>query len=401
MAEVNLYLKFAGAPLVSLELLPISSKPSQHGTVHSHLQACEFRNARMAILFLYIGAAFAFIGFAISCSVLKARWNSVRVQGKVIGYSTGPGQSSKSPVFHPVIEYRGLDHQTRYVESPIGYPHPHHAPGTRFPVYLRRDEPSAASVQSAVAIFGGGILAAMGIGAVVLFFHIFSTDLFSLASAAFITFMIAKKIWKTRRKVPLSWEEWLKVKKSAKKTRVYPSEEKEAIPWAEPESVAVAFRRTRTSSRVSIPVCLALGLGALALSHHLLVKTEAFLATAHRAEGRIAEFEHRFDSDGSLYTPIVEFVVPGSAEAVRFKHSVSSSHPSYRAGDKVTVLFDPDHPKTARIDAGIWNYFFPGLSGVAGGLFVWLALQSWIAYARLVRSSRTALPLPHRPKHSA
>ena len=67
--------------------------------------------------------------------------------------------------------------------------------------------------------------------------------------------------------------------------------------------------------------------------------------------------------------------------------SISSNPPSYRTGDAVGVLYDPDHPRDARIDRGRWNKAVPILIGGSGVFLCLLGL--WILKRRPPATSRT------------
>jgi hypothetical protein len=72
------------------------------------------------------------------------------------------------------------------------------------------------------------------------------------------------------------------------------------------------------------------------------------------------------------YYPVVEYVsADGRPHTVHMTEG--SSAPSHEVGDKVTVLYDPEHPLEARIDslgssALIW--ILPGITGILGLSFL-------------------------------
>jgi len=68
--------------------------------------------------------------------------------------------------------------------------------------------------------------------------------------------------------------------------------------------------------------------------------------------------------------------------AVEFRDGLGSNPPSYRQGDKITVLYLPSSPeRNAIIDRGrFWNWLVPAL------LFAFAALMAWMA-AAMLRSS--------------
>lgn len=355
----------------------------------------------MAILFLYIGALLAALGLFIIGSQLKARRGSVRVHGKVVGFSTQDEKSSNGLNYRTVVEYRGLDYQQRYAESPISSSAPLNLINEEIPVYLTPGEFDVANLQSSFSFFIGAVLFAMGAAAIAVFSATFTLDLFSILGALFVTGAIAQSIWKVRRKTSIPWGEWRERAKTAGKARVFLASQKDEILWCHPDTVTVALKRRQRSTRSSIPIGLAVGIGALLLTEQLFESTHTFVTSALRAPGQVVELRHRFDTDGSMYTPVVEFTHPESGEVTRFKHSVSSSHPSYRVGDTVTVLVDPAGKSKAKIDTGLWLYLFPAISGVVGVLFLSVGFRGIFALRRSQRLGSAQTPLPRRPSRSA
>jgi uncharacterized protein DUF3592 len=92
----------------------------------------------------------------------------------------------------------------------------------------------------------------------------------------------------------------------------------------------------------------------------------AHLETAGiRAPGQVVRLHGEWSSGSSgsshyTYYPIVRFRTAEN-ETIEFKDSIGSNPPSYRAGDKVTVLYLADTPnRNAMIDRGLfWNWAIP------------------------------------------
>lgn len=69
------------------------------------------------------------------------------------------------------------------------------------------------------------------------------------------------------------------------------------------------------------------------------------------APGRVVALRQDRSSDGSSYFyPVVEFRLP-NGETQTLRSNVGSNPPTYRQGDAVTVLFDPQLPESARIQS--------------------------------------------------
>jgi hypothetical protein len=71
--------------------------------------------------------------------------------------------------------------------------------------------------------------------------------------------------------------------------------------------------------------------------------------------------------DSSSYYPIVRHRTDKKF-SVEFKDNVGSDPPSYRTGDKVTVLYLANEPQRAVIDRGIWNLAISGILLLGAGL---------------------------------
>ena len=119
---------------------------------------------------------------------------------------------------------------------------------------------------------------------------------------------------------------------------------------------------------------LLLGLLLLGGAYWLYRHESAFIASAATAQGEIIALQSRRDTEGNLlYTPKVRFT-PEGRRAYDFTSQVSSSHPGYGVGDRVTVLYDPNAPDHAQIDRGFWNHVLPMGMGGTGALVLIVTL---------------------------
>jgi hypothetical protein len=86
------------------------------------------------------------------------------------------------------------------------------------------------------------------------------------------------------------------------------------------------------------------------------------------AQGLVVDLavNHSGSSDGYTYAAVVEFKVDG--RTYKFTDSVGSNPPMHGRGDSVPVLYDPDGPRHARIDRGVWNRLLPMLVSAFGAL---------------------------------
>lgn len=96
--------------------------------------------------------------------------------------------------------------------------------------------------------------------------------------------------------------------------------------------------------------------------------------------GRVVDMTKRLEYDeedrdrviGEAYFPVVDFVSKdGKPHTAQL--SEGSFPPAYEVGEKVTVLYDPEHPLDARIksfgsSASMW--ILPGITGILGVAFL-------------------------------
>jgi hypothetical protein len=93
-----------------------------------------------------------------------------------------------------------------------------------------------------------------------------------------------------------------------------------------------------------------------------------------RAQGEVERLVGESSSRGSYsYHAIVRYRTEKNIR-IEFKDNVGSNPPSYRPGDRVTVLYLPDNPRgKAIIDRGVfWNWAIPGMLFVVAAFLAWL-----------------------------
>jgi len=123
----------------------------------------------------------------------------------------------------------------------------------------------------------------------------------------------------------------------------------------------------------------------VALASILVVSIGAYLGvrvanlemTGDRAPGEVVSLHEEYSSDddgsGYVYYPIVQFRT-ARGDTIQFKDNIGSDPPSFRVGDQVVVLFDPERPgRDVMIDHGIfWNALIPAILLLLGIGLVWL-----------------------------
>ena len=96
--------------------------------------------------------------------------------------------------------------------------------------------------------------------------------------------------------------------------------------------------------------------------------TRSFIATAARADGVVIDLELSRSDDSSTYYPIVAFRTQDGQE-IEYQSNTGTNPPSFRVGESVTVLYDPQDPYDARIEAFSELWLFSIIFGSVGLVF--------------------------------
>jgi hypothetical protein len=98
--------------------------------------------------------------------------------------------------------------------------------------------------------------------------------------------------------------------------------------------------------------------------------------------GVVIDLQENYDSDGSSYTPVVQFRAKGG-QSIEFVSSYSSSPPAYDVGESVTVVYPPDNPSDAIIkgDGQFLHIIFMLLGGVVAAIGFYLVFSTLRAAA--------------------
>jgi Protein of unknown function (DUF3592) len=170
--------------------------------------------------------------------------------------------------------------------------------------------------------------------------------------------------------------------------RVKPIEQ--LVPGTDVEQAAVT--RSRQASKAA-PIVGVFAVILFVVGVCQSVKIARLEATGLRAQGEVVRLKGESSSSdhgGYSYYPIVRFKAEQNTR-VEFKDSVGSNPPSYRVGDKVTVLYLAGNPsQEAIIDRGaFWNWAIPALLFAGAVLLLCLLL----AMLRTVRQQSGRSPL--------
>jgi hypothetical protein len=178
--------------------------------------------------------------------------------------------------------------------------------------------------------------------------------------------------------------------------RVKPIEQ--LVAGADMEQAALAQSR---QSRKAAPIVGVFAVVLLAVGVYQSVKIARLEATGLRAQGEVVRLKGESSSSdhgGYSYYPIVRFRTEKSTR-IEFKDSVGSNPPSYRVGDKVTVLYLADNPsQEAIIDRGVfWNWAIPAILFVGAVLLLCLLL----AMLRTARAQSGRSPFAPSAAHGS
>ena len=117
------------------------------------------------------------------------------------------------------------------------------------------------------------------------------------------------------------------------------------------------------------------------------VRTRRFVVSAKRAEGIVIKLVERQDPDsGTVYHPVVRFRDSDGREHEIYS-SVGAYPPSFRVGDKVTMIYTDGRPEEAVVDGFWYVWLTPVLLGIVGLThaviaLAFLAIDTWLSYRR-------------------
>jgi hypothetical protein len=354
------------------------------------------------IIFLLIGILFAGIGCAIIYGDFQSKRKAHTVTGQVIGYTFQKRLQTRNQNFRSVVQFAHPRSGTYYVVSSMGSNTPLHHMGEKVKVRTNDSEPVEATIQSKAFLIMGGVFVCMGLGLATIFFKTFSWDIPSVASSVIMLAIVVGSIWKKGRanKDKLSDMKAKILSEPMIKNQVYSEQEFSKIDFITPEEVHSADAKGMKATRISMIVCLLIGLGLGVLCLKVLDRDLKFFAAAVKTDGRVVEMVSRHGKSTS-YVPVIEFTPKTQTDTIRFQHSVGTNPPMYSVGEAVTVLYAPEFPNDARLDTGIWNFKFPFFSGLGSVLFFFFFIHSYLYMQKRKPVAGRSMNHPHFPSKSA
>ena len=138
---------------------------------------------------------------------------------------------------------------------------------------------------------------------------------------------------------------------------------------------------SRLGRFVFIPLGLMLLLGAA----WTVWSTTTWVARAVEVKGSVIEMVRSRDRENTtyLFAPVVRFQTL-EGNTVEFESAMRSNPPAYRKGQTVTVLYDPDEPRSAAIRGFFSLWLMSIILGFIGTIF------TIVGTAMVVLSSRAA-----------
>lgn len=344
----------------------------------------------------YIRLVCLLIGALFIVSQTQFRSDFQKVSGVVVGFANLYGLQKSQTNFNTVVSFYDLGGQISYAVSTTGSSSPLNQIGEELPVYITKQSPPSAVIPSKSILIAGWISAGLGVGCISFFIANFRWDAYSIGSSLLTTFAIIAASWKTRKPAAtLDKPKWKELKSKMLVSKIYSENEKDQIPWVPSEEVEVSVEKTKKAYRTSIPACAVIGIGCALGSFASYHQTQKFLKTSLSTKGTVVDMATQ-SGKTTTYAPIIEFKRPGTLQTYRFRHSVSSSHPSYRIGDRVNVLYDPVHPENARINAGKWNQAPSLFLAALSALFLFLTWHSIRSFEKFNHLKRRTPVIPRQ-----
>jgi hypothetical protein len=132
---------------------------------------------------------------------------------------------------------------------------------------------------------------------------------------------------------------------------------------------------------------LTLGAVLLAVATFSARNTQTFIAESTAAPGTVIDMVRRQSSDSDTYAPVVQFATT-AGDTIEFTSSTSSNPPSYHTGERVEVLYRPNAPHAARINAfgSLW-----GTALIVGGLgAIFFSIGAGVVLAAVFEARKAA-----------
>lgn len=331
----------------------------------------------MEILFLIVGLPFVGVALFLWVELRAIRQSGRPLLGQVVAYMRKAGDKKERQKFYHAIVKVQAPNGIRYVKSSVGSGVPMVPLGARARVFVSATDPRLALVDSNAMIWLPAIFGAIGAASVVIFFVTFRFDWLFALGALYLAGQFAYLYKKKHKDFARAVAAFHEYRDRSLFETMMTQEEFDSILQVEPAQIHTAFALRKRQAAVGAVIMILLGCGMIAGGERWYQSRSTFLGQAERAKGKVTEWHISRGSESTAYYPVVTYRHPASAQEIRFKHSVGSSHPSWRIGDEVDVLYSPYAPSEAMIDQGsTYNHAGPLALVAVGILFLLLGLKS-------------------------
>lgn len=319
----------------------------------------------MEIVLLILGLPCVILGLFLRHYLEKAKAESTRVPGTIVDYVKKPHRRQRRSTWNQLIQVEGGHCLSLVASNP-----PSGKVGDQVEVYRKRRDRNQVFVAGSFLNVFPYALVLGGVGLLVAFYFTFRWDGFSLAIAAFVLAQVGYSIYKKTK--GLGGGRWQKLVDQISLFSPLLTEDElrklDRLSRQPSQQLGLkGFGRANRAAGVIMTVAALVGIGvAVAWAQ----KKFEFIEGATQAPGQIVDSKHSSGSDSSVYYPVVEYRPHRRGQVVRFVGDMGSSHPSWKVGDKITVLYDPDKPQKAIIEDGLWMYFGPLIIGGMALLFL-------------------------------
>ncbi len=339
----------------------------------------------MAIAIAFFGFGFVFIGFVILASVLNKRQNN---QNKEYGRDgKKKKQSYAGEMYYPIFEYKSPSGEILEKKSDMGTSYfLNNLPGKRVKLLVMPDDATRVRKVGYVGLIFGLIFFLPGVFIGYMAFTQFEFNPFvivlilgGLGFLFYKVFGLWHSIPEADRKEAFSDFKSGKMFKDAKFSVSSSSNKKGDGDRLDQHGIRARIRPQQRYMKITAMICFLISAGLFIGSYYTGQDMIDMVQNGVRAQGEVVDIRSRYssgsDSSGYTYYAVVKFS-DGEGQSYRFEDRVGSSHPMFKRGDVVTVLYMPDDPDDAIVDRGLLNWVLSGGLVFGALLLLWISLHS-------------------------
>lgn len=321
------------------------------------------------------------------------RMKGRKVKGRVIG------MRAKGSMYHAVYEYTAPD-GTRYeVDDSTGFGAvTKNNIGKTVTLYLTGDNPHDARKHGMLGLALSAVFlipaAAFIYAAATSFEFTWMTLVMALLGIGWAGYKIKKsltitprELWEKRNEFKLRPKNKASGTKAAKKEDSSKADKKADGRLLTAQEINESIiEHDKKFMRITIPVMGLVAVAMIAGGLYLYRDMSLISANGVRTSGEIvridSEYNSSADSSGYTYYGVVAYRTDSGVE-IEFRDNVGSSHPSFKTGDQVDVMYNPQEPQDAIVDRGLLNWL-PSVGLCLGGglLLLWLARSFLLILSR-------------------